>query len=260
MKVTFRSWSPLMASSRYRALIPAAELKKRGVQEGTDWLVIGKHGWDWERETSGFRRVCFDVCDDHFATENEGHYRKACRDADRLTCNSPAMAKIIQAETGRSAVVIPDPYEQQERPARVHDRLLWFGNQINLPDLMPWLDRLENIEIVADGNIKSVTQWSPTTMDAAFSRAGLVIIPTGKMLGKSGNRAIESLRRGLFVVAGYLPAYADLGIYIGDIVEGVQWAMTHKEETLRRIRSAQSYVSREYSPARIAGLWMEALG
>ena len=96
-------------------------------------------------------------------------------------------------------------------------------------------------------------------MDAAFERAGLVIIPTGKSMAKSGNRAIESLRRGLFVVAGYLPAYADLGIYIGDISDGVKWALSHQDEVIYRIKSAQDYIRNEYSPERIGQLWIKAL-
>jgi hypothetical protein len=97
-------------------------------------------------------------------------------------------------------------------------------------------------------------------MEAAFQRAGLVVIPTGKSMAKSANRAIESLRRGLFVVAGNLPAYADLGIYIGNVGDGVEWALTHQGEVIERTQHAQRYIAREYSPERIGLMWKEALG
>lgn len=259
MNVTFKSWGEHLASSRYRALIPAAQLKTLGIHEGHDWLVIGKHGWDWDKQTLGYKLVCFDVCDDHFDGPDGDHYKLGIRRADLVTCNSLEMARVIRDRTGRTAVVIPDPYEQPQRPPKIHERLLWFGHQSNLVDLLPWIEDLKNLEIVSGGRVNGVTTWSPEAMERAFERAGLVVIPTGKSMAKSGNRAIESIRRGLFVVAGYLPAYSDLGIYIGNIADGVEWALNNKDEVVNRIVCAQHYVQKEYSPARIGKLWKQAL-
>ncbi len=260
MRVTFRHFGAHLASSRYRSIIPAQVLKARGIEQGTDWLVIGKHGWDWEKETAGYRHVCFDVCDDHFRDQFQEHYRSSIQRATLVTCNSQEMRRLILVETGKDAAVIPDPYEQPEEKPRISDRLLWFGHASNLRDLTPWLERIGPIEIVTNlDKVAGITPWSPETMNAAFSRAGLVIIPTGKSMAKSGNRAVESIRRGLFVVSGYLPAYSDLGCYIGDIGDGVDWALSHREEALRRIREAQRYVASEYSPERIGRLWESAL-
>lgn len=255
--ITFKHWGPKLASSRYRAIIPSRELEKSGLSGGSDWLVIGKHGWDWEEQTKGFKRVCFDICDDHFNDGYGDHYREAARLADRITCNSQEMARVIQYETGRSAVVIPDPYEQPERPPRLHDALLWFGHASNLKDLSPWAEGLKNLTIVT--NASGFRQWSPESMDRSFEMAGLVILPTGKSMAKSGNRAIESLRRGLFVVAGYLPAYSDLGIYMGNIHDGIEWALSRPKEVMDRIKASQNYIRDEYSPQRIAQQWLEAL-
>ena len=255
MKVTFKGWGAGMASGRYRSIIPAQQLHRLGVEQGNDWLIIGKHGWNWAKETDGFKRVCFDVCDDHFAGQHGDHYRRICDAADLVTCNSHEMARIITDQTGREAVMIPDPYEQPQKPPRVNVRLLWFGHASNLKDLMPWI-HLPNLDVVSNG---LGTQWSPEAMDLAFDRAGLVIIPTGKSMAKSGNRAIESIRRGLFVIAGYLPAYADLGVYVGNIGDGVKWALSHQDEVIARIAKSQAYIRDEYSPERIGALWLEAL-
>lgn len=259
MNVTFRSWGESLASSRYRAIIPAQQLHKLGVTEGTEWLVIGKHGWDWGKQTAGYRKICFDICDDHFDKADGEHYRNGIKRADLVTCNSEEMARVIKQRTGRESIVIPDPYEQPEKAPRVHDRLLWFGHQTNLIDILPWVDSLRNLEIVSGAKVNGITQWSPEAMEKAFDRAGLVIIPTGKSMAKSGNRAIESLRRGLFVVAGYLPSYGDLGIYTGNIADGVHWALNHQDEVIRRIKASQAYIREEYSPERIARLWKQAL-
>lgn len=255
--ITFKHWGPKLASSRYRAIIPSRELASLGIGEGFDWLVIGKHGWDWEQETRGFKRVCFDICDDHFNDGYGHHYRYAARMADRLTCNSLEMARIIKAETGRDAVVIPDPYEQPEKPPHISGHLLWFGHRSNLEDVLPWAARLPNLQIVS--NAPGVTQWSPEIMDRAFDSSGMVILPTGKSMAKSGNRAIESIRRGLFVVAGYLPSYADLGIYVGNIMDGIDWALTHEKQALERIKASQEYVREEYAPGKVAKAWLTVL-
>lgn len=260
MKVTFRHAGPMLASSRYRAIMPARWLHENGVEEGADWLVIGKHGWSLPKARQGFNRVCFDVCDDHFESDKLGsHYHVVCREADLVTCNSQEMARVIKAKTGRDAIVIPDPYEQPEEDARVSDSLLWFGHRTNLQDLLPWLERIGHVEIVSNVESPRVTYWTPAAMHEAFSRAGLVVIPTGKSMAKSGNRAVESIRRGLFPVCGYLPAYSDLGVYIGDIADGIDWALAHRAEVLRRIKDAQQYVREEYSIERIGRLWKRAL-
>jgi hypothetical protein len=258
MSVTFKNWGSHLASSRYRAVIPAQQLQKMGVSQGSEWLVIGKHGWEWEKETKGYEKVCFDVCDDHFETSNGPHYRSGIDAATLVTCNSAEMARVIFEKTGREAVIIPDPYEQPEKAPRVHDHILWFGHQSNLVDLMPWLGKLD-VEVMTNLRSNQVTPWSQENMDRAFDRAGLIIIPTGKSMAKSGNRAIESIRRGLFVIAGYLPAYGDLGIYTGNIEDGVKWALSHQDEVLSRITRSQAYIREEYSPQRIATLWKQAL-
>lgn len=260
MKVTFRHFGAHLASSRYRSIIPAQWLHANGIGEGRDWLVIGKHGWDWEKETAGYGRVCFDVCDDHFDNQFGEHYREAIKRADLVTCNSSEMRRVILEKTGANAVMIPDPFEQPEKESRISDNLLWFGHRSNLQDLVPWLDRLGPIEIVTNiEKTPGVTTWSPEAMDLAFNRAGLVVIPTGKSMAKSANRAVESIRRGLFPVCGYLPAYSDLGVYIGDIGDGVDWALSNREEALRRTREAQRYVREAYSPDRIGRMWRSAL-
>lgn len=259
MNVTFKHFGAHLASSRYRSIIPAQQLAKHGVEQGRDWLVIGKHGWDWLTYTRGFNNVCFDVCDDHFDGEYGDHYKDGCIAADVVTCNSEEMARRIREKTGRKAVVIPDPYEQPERAPKIHAQPLWFGHRSNLQDLVPWIDHLPDLEVVTNMEGRTFTRWSPETLDAAFDRAGIVVIPTGKSMAKSGNRAIESIRRGLFVVAGYLPAYADLGIYIGNIADGYRWALDNQEEALKRIKASQDYIRATYSPERIGELWLKTL-
>lgn len=258
MKVAFKSYGAHLASSRLRSIIPAQQLHALGVGTGKDWLVIGKHGWSWEQETQGFARVCFDVCDNWFNRRWDQHYRQACKDADLVTCSSNVLKRAIAQETGRDAAVIPEPFEQPEKPARIHDSLLWFGFRTNLADLQPLLP-LPKLEIVSNVKHESVTEWSPEAMDAAYDRAGLVLIPTAENSAKSGNRAVDCIRRGIYPIAGPLEAYSDLGIWQGDIKDGIAWALSHRAEVLMRIKHAQTYVKHEYSPQKIGRKWRDVL-
>ena len=256
--VTFLKFKDTLASTRYRASIPEKHLLMNGFQNGNDIFICSKHGWPDEL-AKGYKRIVFDVCDDHFLTRHEPHYREWCKRADLITVNSKVMQEIVSRETGRDAILIPDPYEQPEKRPRVHEKLLWYGHATNLGDLERILPTLEGHEVEVVSNFPGMIQWTPENMRAAFTRAGLVIIPTGKSMAKSGNRAIEAIRRGLFPIANPLPAYNDLGIWTGDIREGVDWALSHKGEVMKRIFSIQEYVRNEYSPHRIGKMWEAAL-
>jgi hypothetical protein len=267
-RITFRHFGEHLASSRLRSIIPQRELAELGYEQGRDILVIGKHGWNWDTATHGYRKVVYDVCDAHFDTLRFGaHYLEACARADAVTCNSHEMRRVIKAKTGRDAWCIPDPYEAPESEARVHGRLVWFGHASNLHDLVPWIPRLAGRDLTILSNAlvtdlpagMEMIDWSPQEMDSQFARAGLSIIPTGKSMAKSANRAIESIRRGVFPVCGYLPAHGDLGIYQGDIVDGIDWSLSHQDEVMRRIKGAQAYVAHEYNPKRIARMWLQML-
>lgn len=268
-RITFKVFDERWASSRYRALIPQRELAMIGIEQGRDVLVIGKHGWQWDTETRGYSKVVYDVCDSHWDDQWRDEVLEKCQRADAVTCNSRAMADEIKQHTGRDAWVIADPYESPECRAHVGESLLWFGFHWNAQSLEAWLPRLvgRKFTIVTD-SVKDVelqpgvrlVPWSPERLAREFEQAGLVILPTDmRPKAKSGNRAIESIRRGVYPICGTLPAYADLGVWVGPIDVGVEWALSHRDEVMQRIRAAQDYVRWEYNPAKIAKEWLHAL-
>jgi len=258
VKIAYLPLSPTLASVRLRAVIPARYLSEHGfevVREGADWVVLSKHGWS-DEVARGHKRVLFDVCDDHFSSDKRDHYLKWCRIADRVTCNSEAMAEVIKDQTGRDAVVIPDPYESDERPPKCGMPALWFGHKSNLKDLLPYTDRLPLV-IVSNPEVPGVIPWSRENLLQAFEMTGITVIPTGKSKCKSANRAIEAIRNGHFPVCGHLPAYADLGLGCDDIATEAHRAVERRAETLERIDELQHRVRYEFSPQRIGELWSD---
>jgi hypothetical protein len=252
MQVTFAFLSPEIASSRLRAEIPQRELAKLGIQRGPDILVYGKHVVPM-RIASKFGKRVYDICDDHFHTDLEDYYREHAEAADLVTVNSDEMARIVLMETGRKAVVIPDPYESEEQPAGYGNGVLWYGHQSNLKTIDPYRDCIDVILTYPD--------WTRERQLQVISECAIVVIPTDERKGKSANRLIEAVRNGRFVVAGDLPAHDEFKefMWIGDIREGLEWAKNNREECVERVEACQAYIRGKFSPERIGQLWLEAL-
>lgn len=259
MRVRYLKISPDIASYRLRAIIPARELRKSGIETvlkgPADWAVLQKHGWE-DDKALGARRILFDVCDDHFSDEHEDHYRKWCARADVVTCNSVTMRDIIKRETGREAVVIDDPYESEEREAKCRAPVLWFGHSSNLPALLPLLCRLPPTMIVSNVSAPGVCLWSAVTMAQAWAACGMAVIPTtGKSAAKSANRAIEAIRNGLYPACGRLPAYAELGLGSDDPAAEVAARLADDAGTRSTIRNLQNAIRIRFSPETVGKEW-----
>jgi hypothetical protein len=275
-----------VASTRYRIVIPANGLNKLGhhVTVGppdldADVVVFSKHfsqdDPDLARRARG--RVAFDICDDHFDTKFRDHYTTMIDLASTITCSTETLRSRIAERTGREANVIPDPYEFPEQepsfsPGNV-PRLLWFGHVINVGTLRPLMPRLEHckLTIITNGDLSApragveVVKWSPQSMLVGFRHCDMVIIPSNleehRTRVKSTNRIVESIRQGKFVSASKLPSYEQFSpwMHIGDVIEGVEWALSNPSEIVGRVKDAQGYVKTKFSPKIIANLWEEAL-
>lgn len=242
-----------MASYRYRAAIPARELRASINDLSSDMLVFVKPTpEEFEFAVGCGKRVVVDFCDNHFSIFP--HYEGFVRLADLVVCPTAEMARIILEETGLVANVIPDPYEFQELlPHCNGDNVLWFGHAINLPSLQRVWDDIPRLTIIS--NVEWALQWSIETMRSAFIQTDIVIIPATDAY-KSANRAVESIRQGCFVVAEPHPSLNDFpGIWIGNIKEGIKWTLQNLQEARQMTRQAQDYVRELYSPKTVASAW-----
>ena len=256
MEVTFAWFSDDIASSRLRAKLPQKALWKLGIKPGKDVLVYGKD-WVTDEELSLFKRRIYDVCDDHFKTESKrDYYLKHCKEADLLTCNSEVMKDVILRETGRTATVIPEPYESREMAAHIAPRLYWFGHQSNLKDFERIKPQLKYPTLAL-----SNPYWTRETHEKAMKVASIVVIPTGKSLAKSENRMVESIRHGKYVCAEHLPAYEPFNDFfpLGDIPEHIERALSNPEQAVKKIKEAQSFIRDKYHPDTIGKKWLEVI-
>lgn len=260
MKIRYLGFSPKIASARLRNYIPASILAKRGheiVFKGpADVVILGKHDFP-EDAAHNAGHVVFDVCDDHFDHPELGeHYRRWVGQADTVTCNSRVMRDRIAA-LGRIAVVIDDPYESPEHPAKCHAPALWFGHKSNLVDLIPILDRLPETVVVS--NVEGAIQWSPESMKQAWQTCGIAVIPTGKSMAKSANRAIEAIRHGLYPCCGRLPAYDEIGLGTEDVPRETWERLKGPNQTIELVRALQANVRERFSPETVADAWEKVI-
>ena len=259
MKVLFADFGANIASSRLRASIPQRELAKLGIQKGNDILIYGKH-WIPDEALSNFKRLIYDVCDDHFGNEHGEYYRRHIAMADVVTCNSEVMKDRIKAETGRGAVVIREPYEHEEQEAGIAPKLFWYGHKSNVHDLERIKPSLKH-PLLAMSNYPGHVEWSGHAFEQAISQPCIVVIPTGKSYAKSENRMVEAIRCGRYVCAEHLPSYEPFGEFfpLGDIPEHIERALANPQESIERIKDAQAHIRDRYSPRTIAEQWLEVI-
>lgn len=259
MNVTFAYFGDEVASSRLRASIPQEELAKIGINIGKDVLIYGKH-WVEERLLHPFKKLIYDVCDNHFDNEHGDYYRKHIKMADQVTCNSEVMRDIIKAKTGRDAFVIREPYESPEHPAGIAPRLFWYGHKSNAKDLERLVPELKH-PLLAMSNYPGHVEWSLDAFQKVMAEDCIVIIPTGRSMAKSENRMVEAIRCGKYVCAEHLPAYEPFTSFfeLGNIPAEIDRALANPLAAMAKIKDAQEFIRDRYSPQTIAEQWLEVI-
>lgn len=170
-------------------------------------------------------------------------------------------------------------------------RLLWFvrgGNLRPALERVPQLGRLRHrhaleLHLVtsADTNAGEICEqfnrdhpslcglrfspWSLETMWRALEECDLVIIPSrtddAAKAVESPNRMMESIRAGRFVCANPVPAYQAFDAFAWvapDVVSGIEWALDHPREVVRKIEAGQRQVAGQFAPVAIAQQWESA--
>jgi hypothetical protein len=194
--------------------------------------------------------------------------------ADHIIVPTTEMKRRVFDATHREAFVIGDPYEQEECPPHTQgDNLLWFGHNLNLKDLLPYLNLVDKFDFTictgphlpeSDEDCRYV-KWSPEALKEEFKRANLVLLPTRKGVEhKTSNRLVNAIRAGCFPICGNHPGYYEFRqmAWVGDIHTGLRWAKAFPHLLDELVLEAQEYVRERYSPLTIGKQWckvMEAL-
>lgn len=250
---------PELASYRLRVAIPAHHLAcQYAIGTTGQKTFFFKNGNVELAET--LNGVAYDVVNDRFKGKHAEKYHGMCSVADVITVASEVMAEIVHEHTGREAVVIDDPYETPELPAKcVGTGVVWYGHAANLASLLPHLDYVDDL-IVCSNIAKAHVPWSMENEQLCLQGAAVALL-TGSSPGASANRVVKAIRAGRFVVApkDCAEAWRELSpyIWIGDVAEGIAWALNNREEACNKTTQGQKYVAERFNPRKIGARWTE---
>lgn len=249
-----------MASFRYRANNPASSIGASLNDLNAEVVIFSKpQASDIEHAKAikaDGRKVVVDFCDDHF---DWPHYHAMADIADMITCPTKEMARIL-FNHGYIAKIIPDAAEYPLMEPHCNGyNLLWYGHGSNIESLSRILHDISGYYIRVVSNIQNSIPWSLQGMLKEFELADIVLMPATKEY-KSPNRTIEAIRQGCFVVAEPHPSINNFpGIWIGDIKEGIEWAVNNPQEARDRTKLAQKYVNSNFSQEHTANVWKKLL-
>lgn len=289
MKINFVSHADEhLASHRMRVLKPVELLNEAG-HEATwsreadaeaDVIVFQKHinpQYDLFMmlllaDTS---KIVFDICDDHFDGNLRDYYIEACKRADLVTVNSKNLQEKVEKITGARTALVKDPitfpyYKALSSEKRIQNpKILWFGHVSNIGPLEAIAQATEdqmtiitNLGITSEKDNVTTMIWEPDLVERVIEDHDFVIIPLAEnKQNKNTNRAVDALVAGRFVIADSERVYGELKdfIYIGDILEGIEWAKNNPDKVKKMIKLGQEYVMEAYGDSVVQSQWEEAL-
>lgn len=271
-------FGPALASYRYRSQVPSEQVAKHngfktGLNAPGDYeiIVVGKpHEDDFpviESAKKDGAKIVVDFCDDHFEGKSGDMYRKVAGLADHITTGTEVMRARLHRYLERDAVVLPDPYEQEEcAPHANGDKFLWFGHISNLNEILAWKPYLVGRDVkVATGpnpvdGIAPV--WGPENLRKALAEANMVLLPTqAGSEYKTPNRLLNAIRAGCFPVCMSHPAYLEFRpmVWVGDFTTGIKWTDCFKADLNGLVADAQDYIRNRYSPEAVGTKWAQFL-
>lgn len=220
-------------------------------------------------------KIVFDICDNYLEDPNKRpRLIEMCGLADVVTTVSPKMAEVYRAIADK-VVVIEDGvkfvsgYKKHGDGGRI--KALWYGNcgekvggsERGMGDLVNISASLNDVgyDLCVVSNSKHkferivkpaiprsrYVDWTLSAMEAEFLRADVVVIPVVLdqfSIGKSSNRVLEGMLRGLPVVASPVPSYREV------IKDGVDGFMVHSWDYTEVLGSLRDFKRRAEMGAR----------
>jgi hypothetical protein len=284
--VRFRASVPLQGMRKEDGFITKVNEAKSG-----ELIVLAKnvHYEDINLLKQKNIKYIFDICDDKW-NKDADLYNYACQNANLITTTCELLRSKIKQYTDKDSFIIPDPTEREREepyfnPGK-HLKLCWFGGRKSF-SLFDWDKVFSEIKSVTDNfTVHAVTakpdraskrlghlieqkklimySWDFKTQGDIVRQSDIVILPLPQDMPlvqvKSPNRLIDGLQQGRFVIANEgVDSYTKLKdyIYLGNIKDGLKWALNNKEQVLEKIKLGQKYIQENHSPEIIGSKWIE---
>ena len=301
---------PKRASQRFRGLVPLQHMLPTDgyidkVEDATrDDLVImsksiGVKDFLYLKK-KGVKFV-FDICDNKWrlgkdSIENTKIMDAGCRYANLITTTCKELRSKIFNESGKTAIIIDDPYERDiEEPKFEPDlknlNVCYFGGRKSF-SLVDWEETIAILNFVCKkpgmnytlncmtqkhlqvseelthhyhpkGRLK-MYEWDYELQKEMVSKSDFVLLPVPNnnplvISFKSPNRVIDSIAQGKYVITTYgVNSYNQYGDFIGmgSLKENVKYAVNNPKIVISKIKEGQKYIKKHHSPELIAKQWM----
>ena len=284
--VRFRAFVPLKGMRKEDGFIKNVTEAKQG-----ELIVLAKNTniQDINHLVNNKIKYIFDICDDKWNKDPQ-LYNHACRNANLVTTTCELLQTKIKEYTGKTAHIIPDPTErEQEEPKfepKEHIKFAWFGGRKSF-SLFNWDSVVNDIRKVTNNfsihaitnkpdraskrlahllekKIMNMYHWDFDKQGQIVKDCDIVLIPLPQDMPlvqvKSPNRVIDGIQQGKFVIANDgVESYRVLKDYIhlGNITDGLKWALNNKDQVIEKIKRGQDYVYNNHSPEIIGQRWIE---
>jgi len=269
--VRFRATVPLKGMREEDGFITKVSDAKPG-----ELIILAKniHKEDIDFLVKNEIKFIFDICDDKWNKDPQ-LYNYACRNANLVTTTCELLQTKIKEYTGKTAHIIPDPTErEQEEPKfepKEHIKFAWFGGRKSF-SLFNWDSVVNDIRKVTNNfsihaitnkpdraskrlahllekKIMNMYHWDFDKQGQIVKDCDIVLIPLPQDMPlvqvKSPNRVIDGIQQGKFVIANDgVESYRVLKDYIhlGNITDGLKWALNNKDQVIEKIKRGQDYV------------------
>lgn len=284
--VRFRATVPLKGMREEDGFIEKVEYAKPG-----ELIVLAKNTniQDVKFLIKNKIKFIFDICDDKW-NKNPELYNFACQNAKLVTTTCELLQTKIKEYTGKTAFIIPDPTEREkEEPnfdPKKHIKFSWFGGRKSF-SLFNWDNVVQDIRQVTnnfsihaicnkpekaskrlthliEAKVMNMYSWGYEEQGKLVRESDIVLLPLGQDMPlvkvKSPNRVIDAIQQGKYVITNNgVDSYKELKdyIHIGNITEGLKWALNNKDQVIEKIKKGQKYVLKHHSPKIIGQRWIE---
>lgn len=174
----------------------------------------------------------------------------------------------------RRIFCIEDMYENQEHPPNMEsDGVMWYGHPVHQHSFYKHYRRgmkvmsknptRKMIETMGYDFGRNYKWFNLVEEEKLFRESSVVVITASSKHRVSNNRVVKAIMAGKFVVTPNVEMkswqkFKDY-IWMGDVDEGIKWALDNKLKAKLMIKKGQDFIRPIYSPQVIAKQWVDLI-
>jgi len=254
-------------SYRSRARLVGKCIENIGQAFNNDMVVLGRI--HTEKDVESLRnnniRYIHDICDNKWPML-EKLWANTNEYATAITTTCYRLKDLIESKVNKDVFVIPDPTEREEEPIKFEPNptrlnAVYYGSAGNLKQIDWSQYDLKNVNLKIISNEGPIF-WDFKTQGEFVRQSDLALLPVNNdhemTQYKGNNRPVDALRQGKFVITNAtIPSWQLLTnfIWLGDINEGIKWAINNPKEVIKKVEAGQKFVRNNYTPEKISKEW-----